>query len=175
MRPEKKYIVKEYFERLNKSPYFIVIDYKGMKVAPLMELRKRLAKVDAELHIVKNSLFQVAAKETGIENLGSVLNGQLAVISGKRDISAAAKVVKTFAAEFEKPKFKFGYLNNQRIDAEALISLADLPPIEVLRAQLLGTLKAPMGKLVSLLNEPASRLVRIMQAKAQKGSETTGQ
>ncbi len=175
MRSEKTYIVKEYFERINKSPYFIVVDYKGMKVAPLTELRKRLAKVDAELHIVKNSLFQVAAKETGVENLSTVLNGQVAVISGKKDISAAAKVIKTFAAEFERPKFKFGYLNNQRLDAESLVVLADLPSIEVLRAQLLGTLKAPMGKFVTLLNEPASSLVRVMQAKSQKGSETTGQ
>ncbi|MGC8829936.1 MAG: 50S ribosomal protein L10 [Verrucomicrobiia bacterium] len=171
MRPEKQYIVKEYFERLNKSPYFIVVDYSGMKVAPLTELRRRLAKVEAEMHIVKNTLFRIAAKEAGVGDIGPSLAGQLAVVTGKKDISAAAKVIKTFAAEFERPKIKFGYLNNQRLETDMLLALADLPSIEVLRAQLLGVLKAPMGKLVSLLNEPASRLVRVMQAKAEKGTE----
>lgn len=170
MRPEKQYIVKEYFERLNKSPFFIVVDYSGMKVAPLSELRRRLAKVGAELHVVKNNLFRIAAKEAGVGDIGASLVGQLAVVTGSKDISAAAKVIKTFAAEFERPKIRFGYLNNSRLETEALMALADLPPLEVLRAQLLGVLKAPMGKLVTLLNEPASRLVRVMQAKADKGS-----
>lgn len=170
MRPEKQYIVKEYFERLNKSPFFIVVDYSGMKVAPLSELRRRLAKVGAELHVVKNNLFRIAAKEAGVGDIGASLVGQLAVVTGSKDISAAAKVIKTFAAEFERPKIRFGYLNNSRLETEALMALADLPPLEVLRAQLLGVLKAPMGKLVTLLNEPASRLVRLMQAKADKGS-----
>jgi len=171
MRPEKQYVVKEYFERLNKSPYFIVVDYSGMKVAPLTELRKRLAKVEAEMHIVKNALFRIAVKEAGAGDIGASLAGQIAVVTGKKDISAAAKVIKTFAAEFERPKLKFGYLNNERLEVDALMALADLPSIEVLRAQLLGVLKAPMGKLVSLLNEPASRFVRVLQAKSEKGSE----
>ncbi|MGC9036409.1 MAG: 50S ribosomal protein L10, partial [Verrucomicrobiia bacterium] len=114
---------------------------------------------------------RIAAKEAGVGDIGPSLAGQLAVVTGKKDISAAAKVIKTFAAEFERPKIKFGYLNNQRLETDMLLALADLPSIEVLRAQLLGVLKAPMGKLVSLLNEPASRLVRVMQAKAEKGTE----
>jgi large subunit ribosomal protein L10 len=174
MRPEKQYIVKEYLERLNQSPFFIVVDYTGMKVAPLTELRRRLRKADAELHVVKNTLFRIATKEAGIEDIGPMLKGQLAVVTGKKDISAAAKVIKTFAAEFERPKLKFGYLGNQKLDVDALVALADLPPMEVLRAQLLGVLKAPMTKLVALLNEPASRLVRVMQAKAEKGSQQQG-
>lgn len=174
MRPEKQYIVKEYFERLNQSPFFIVVDYTGMKVAPLTELRRRLRKADAELHVVKNTLFRIAAKEAGVEDIGPMLKGQLAVVTGKKDISAAAKVIKTFSAEFEKPKIRFGYLGNQKLDVDALMALADLPPMEVLRAQFLGVLKAPMTKLVALLNEPASRLVRVMQAKAEKGSQQQG-
>ncbi len=171
MRPEKQYIVKEYVERLNKSPFCILVVYTGMKVAMLTELRRRLAKVGAELHVVKNSQFNIAAKEAGYGDISQYLVGQIAAVTGSKDISATAKVIKTFAAEFERPKFKAGFLGNQVLTVEALEQLAELPSLEVLQAKLLGVLKAPQQKLVSLLNEPASRLVRVLQAKAQKGSE----
>ena len=116
MRAEKQFINNEYLARLNASPFFIVVDYRGLKVAPLTELRKRLFKAGAELHVVKNSIFRLAAKESGMADLGSTLVGQLAVITGQKDVSAAAKVLKTFSSEFEKPKIKFGYLKNQRLE-----------------------------------------------------------
>ena len=94
--------------------------------------------------------------------------GQLAVITGQRDVSAAAKAVKTFRSEFEKLKFRFGFLNNQRLEAAELLSLAELPSLEVLRSQLLGVLQAPAAKLVRLLNTPATQLVRVLKAKAEK-------
>src|SRR5205807_10044833 len=99
MRAEKQYITKEYLARLNASPFFIVVDYKGLKVGPMSELRKRLAKAGAEMHIVKNSIFRIAAKEVGVADLGATLAGQIAVVTGQKDISAAAKTVKNFAAE----------------------------------------------------------------------------
>lgn len=167
MRAEKKILTHEYLARLNASPFFIVVEYTGLKVKPLTELRQRLSAAGAEMHIVKNSVFRLAAKEAGVD-LGPALDGQLAVITGKRDISAAAKVVKTFAAEFEKPKVKFGYLNSQRLEAEAIQALADLPSLEVLRGKLLGLLQAPATKLVVLLNTPASQMARILKAKAEK-------
>jgi large subunit ribosomal protein L10 len=169
MRQEKQFISKEYLSRLNSSPFFIVVDYQGLRVAHFTELRKRLAKVGAEVHVVKNSLFRVAAKEAGLAELGGALTGQLAVITGQRDISSTAKAVKTFRSEFDKPKLKFGYLNSQRLEAPDLVSLADLPSIEVLRSQLLGLLQAPAAKLVRLLNTPATQLARVLQAKAEKG------
>ncbi|MBI4663240.1 MAG: 50S ribosomal protein L10 [Verrucomicrobia bacterium] len=169
MRAEKQFISQEYLNRLNSSPFFIVVDYQGLRVAHFAEFRKRLGKISAEIHVVKNSIFRVAAKEAGLGELGGALNGQLAVITGQRDISATAKAVKTFRAEFERPKVKFGYLNNQRLETADLTALADLPSIEVLRSQLLGVLQAPAAKLVRLLATPASQLVRVLQAKADKG------
>ena len=113
MRAEKKFLTSEYVARLNASPFFIVVGYTGLKVAHLSELRKRLTQAGAEVHVVKNSVFSVAAKEAGIGELNGSMAGQLAVVTGKKDISAAAKAVKNFAAEFDKLKLKFGYLNNQ--------------------------------------------------------------
>jgi len=168
MRAEKQYITAEYKARLNSSPYFIVVDYTGLKVGPITELRKRLAKAGAELHVVKNSIFRIAAKEAGVAELNGGLTGQVAVVTGQKDVSAAAKVVKTFAAEFDKPKLKFGYLNSKRLEANDLKTLADLPSMEVLRSKLLGLLNTPGTRLVQLLNTPASMLARVLQAKADQ-------
>ena len=169
MRAEKKILTKEYLARLNASPFFIVINYQGLKVGLLTDLRKRLNKAGAELHVVKNSLFRLAVQEAGLPDLGGALLGQLGVVTGQKDISSAAKAVKTFRAEFDRPKFKFGYLNNQRLEEPDLTTLADLPSLEVLRSKLLGVLNAPATKLVILLNTPASQLARVLQARADKG------
>jgi large subunit ribosomal protein L10 len=169
MRAEKKYISNEYLGRLNASPYFIVVDYRGLKVGPITELRKRLQKAGAEMHVVKNSIFRLAVKETGVEDIGASMNGQLAVVTGQRDVSSAAKIVKTFSAEFDKPKVRFGYLKNQRLESADIIALADLPSIEVLRSKLLGVIMAPATKLATVINTPATQLARVLQARADKG------
>jgi len=168
MRPEKQNLTKEYLTRLNGSPFFIVVDYKGLTVCHLTELRRRLTKAGAEIHVVKNSIFRLAAKEAGVADLNGALTGQVAVVTGQRDISTAAKVVKTFGSELEKLKVHFGYLNNQRLEQASILTLADLPSIEVLRGQFLGTLNAPAGKLVRLLSTPASQLARVLQARQEK-------
>jgi large subunit ribosomal protein L10 len=165
MRPEKLNLTKEYLARLNASPFFIVVDYKGLTVGHLTELRRRLTKAGAEIHVVKNSIFRLAAKEAGVADLNGALGGQVAVVTGQRDISTAAKVVKTFGSELDKLKVHFGYLNNQRLEQASVLTLADLPSIEVLRAQFLGVLNAPAGKFVRLLNTPASQLARVLQAR----------
>lgn len=171
MRAEKKFLTKEYLTRLNASPFFIIVDYKGLKVGHLTELRKRLTKAGAEIHIVKNSIFRLAAKEAGVADLNGTLAGQLAVVTGQRDISTAAKVVKTFGSELDKLKIQFGYLNNERLEQASILTLADLPSLEVLRAQFLGVLNAPASKFVRLLNTPASQLARVLQARQEKLGE----
>jgi large subunit ribosomal protein L10 len=170
MRAEKKFITQEYVARLNASPFFIVVNYTGLKVGPMTELRGRLKKAGAEVHVVKNSIFRLAAKESGVAELNGELAGQVAVITGQKDISAASKVVKNFGAEFDKLKVRFGYLNNNRLQPADLATLADLPSIEVLRGKLLGVLQAPATKLAVLLNTPASQLVRVLQARVEKGA-----
>ena len=169
MRVEKKNLSKEYIARLNASPFFIVVGYQGLKVEHLTELRKRLSRASAEVHVVKNSIFRVAAKEAGIGELNGALAGQMAVVTGQKDVSAAAKALKNFGAEFDKLKVKFGYLGSQRLEQGDLLTLADLPSIEVLRAKLLGVLNAPAQKLVTLINTPAQQLAQVIKAKAEKG------
>jgi large subunit ribosomal protein L10 len=168
MRAEKKLISADYLARLNASPFFLVIDYVGLKVGPITELRKRLTKAGARLLVVKNSLFKVAAKEAGVAELGASLAGQVAVVLGEKDLAAAAKVIKTFKAEFDRPQLRFGYLGNQRLEPAALLAIADLPPMETLRAKFMGLVNTPATRLVQLLNTPATQLARVMKAKAEQ-------
>ena len=171
MRPEKQNLTKEYLARLNASPFFIVVNYRGLKVAQLTELRKRLTKAGAEIHVVKNSVFRIAAKEAGVGELNGSLGGQLAVVTGQRDISTAAKVVKTYGGEIDRLKVHFGYLNNQRLEQAQILMLADLPSLEVSRANLLGMFNAPASQLVRLLNTPASQMARVLKARGEQAAE----
>jgi len=168
MRAEKKILTKDYVARLNASPFFIVVNYTGLKVAQLTELRKRLNKAGAQMFIVKNSIFRIAAQEAGVGDLNGSLAGQVAVVTGQKDISVAAKVLKTFGKELDKLKVHFGYLNNQRMAEADIMTLADLPSLEVLRSKFLGLLNAPATKLVVLLNTPATQLARVLQARTEK-------
>lgn len=169
MRAEKQLIGAEYKQRLNTSPFFIVVDYTGLKVGPITELRRRLGGVRSELHVVKNSIFRVAAKEAGIEDLGEGLRGQAAVVSGEGDLAAAAKILKNFTAEFDKPKIHFGYLNNQRLDSATIIKIAELPPLNQLRSKLVGLLNTPATRLAQVIQAPAANLARVLRARVDKG------
>lgn len=169
MRVEKKFISQEYINRLNASPFFLVVDYRGLTVSQFTDLRKRLQKSGAEVHVVKNTLFRIAAKEAGLADLAGTLAGQLAVVTGQSDIAAAAKTVKTFHSECEKPKVQFGYLGDKALSADEVNRIAELPSLNALRGQMLGVLQAPAQKLVALINTPGSQLARVIKAKADKG------
>lgn len=168
MREAKKYITEEYLGRLSSSPFFVVVDYTGLKVEHFSELRTRLRGNAAEIHVVKNRVFKVAAQEAGVDLTGT-MKGQLAVVTGANDLAATAKVLKTFESEFEKPKMQFGYMGEERLDTDELKQIADLPPLDVLRAKLMGVLNAPAQKLVTLLNTPGTQLAQVIKAKAEKG------
>lgn len=170
MREAKKNISAEYLERLNASPYFIVVDYQGLKVGQFAELRQRLDGAQAELHVVKNRVFNIAAKESGLEeDLRSELRGQLAVVTGQAEISAAAKVLKNFQSEFEKPSIKFGFMGEARLDEREVKIIADLPSLDELRAKIVGVIQAPAQKLATMINTPGTQLAQVIKAKSEKG------
>jgi large subunit ribosomal protein L10 len=170
MRPEKSTIVEDVRVKFKGSPFVIIAEYTGMTVPHFAELRKRLAGCGAEIHVVKNTFIRIAAKDLGMPDLSDALTGQNAVVTGEVDICAAAKVLKTFAKEFQKPAVKAGALDNEPLNADQINSLAELPSKETLQATLLGVLLAPATKLVRTLNEPAASLARLLQAKADQHS-----
>jgi large subunit ribosomal protein L10 len=170
MRPEKPTIVEDIQKRLADSPFLIVVEYGGMNVVHFAELRTRLGGVGAGLTVVKNTFLRRSIKEAGLPELDAHLKGQTAFVVGEKDICAAAKILKSFAAEFEKPKVRAGILDNAVRDAAQVSALADLPSKEALQAQLLALLLTPATKLVRTLNEPGASLARVLQAKV-KGAE----
>ena len=167
-RPEKQTIVDDLSARLNASPFLIVTEYAGMNVLQFSELRNRLAGVGAQCKVVKNTFLRRAAAGVGFPDLGESLAGQTAIVIGENDISAAAKVIKTFSTEFKRPEVKAGVLDHALLSKEQIQALADLPSKEVLQAQLLGVLKSPLQKLVSVLNEPGASLARLLKARLEK-------
>jgi large subunit ribosomal protein L10 len=169
MRPEKANIVSDLSEELKESSFVLVADYQHMKVDDFSELRKRLAGAGAEIHVVKNSFLKRAMADSGFPAGDGKLTGQTAVVTGKKDVAPVAKAFKTFVTEFKKAMLKLGFIDRAVISTADLEALADLPPENVLRAQLLGLFMSPATKLVRVLNEPASAFARLLNAKASKG------
>jgi large subunit ribosomal protein L10 len=169
MRPEKANIVAELAEKMKRSPFVLVADYQRMNVGHFGELRNRLMPVGAEMHVVKNSFLKRAMADSGFPDVGDKLTGQSAVVTGERDVAPVAKILKAFAAEFKTTALKMGLIDRAVVSTADVEALADLPPREVLLAQLLGLFLAPATRLVRVLNEPASAFARLLNAKAGKG------
>ncbi len=171
MRPEKNTIVEDIVSWLNRSPFMIVVDFKGLTVSRFSELRSRLAGAGSHCHVVKNSLLKIASREVGNPDCADILAGQTAIVFGEEDASAAAKVLKSFYAEFNVPAVKGGVIDKNTLDSEQIKALADLPSKDVLRAQLLGLLQTPATRFVRVLNEPGASLARLLNAYKDKLGE----
>ncbi|CAN5312792.1 50S ribosomal protein L10 [soil metagenome] len=170
MNAEKQILIDELVTKLNSSPFLLVIGYAGLTVDQFTELRQRLGKNGAACHVAKNSFVRKAALSAEYpEGIAEALVGQTAIITGESDVVAAAKVIKTFRAEFNKPTPRAAVLRGQLLDAASVEALADLPSREELLAKLLGLLNQPATMLVRILNEPAASLARVLQAKADQG------
>src|ERR1700750_895942 len=124
MRPEKNHIISEIKSRVDKTPYVLLTDYTGMQVPQFNELRNRLSGAKAELRVVKNTLLRRALKDSDLPDLEIYLHGQSAVVLGDSDVSAAAKIIKNFTAEFKKPQLKVGILDKSVLDVNQIMALA---------------------------------------------------
>jgi len=154
MNPDKKIIINGLLDRVNASPYLIVIDYTGLTVQQFTELRNRLGAGGANCTVAKNSYMRKALAEAGLPDIGADLIGQMAYVMGDAEVFSAAKVIKNFEKEFKKPEMKVGLLGNAILDAEALKAIADIPSREAVLSQLLATIL-----------EPATRIARVVKAK----------
>jgi len=171
MRPEKNLIIDEIKTRVDRAPYVLLTDYTGMQVPQFNELRNRLSGANAEYRVVKNTLLRRALQGSNLPDLESYLHGQSAVILGDTDVSAAAKVIKAFTKEFQKPVLKVGILDKAVVNVEQIMALAELPSKDVLQAKLLGLLIAPASNLVRLLNTPASQVAQVLKAYSEKSDK----
>ena len=170
MQAFKQSIIDDLVARINESPFLIIAEYGGLTVAQFEGLRKKLAESGSEVHVTKNSFIKRAAAAVEYpEDIATVLTGQTCVVTGGSDVCATAKALKEANKETEKCPMKGGVLDGNMLSADDLNALASLPPMPSLQAQLLGLLQQPGSTLVRLLNEPAARLARVVQAKAEQG------
>ncbi len=170
MQIEKKTIIDDLLERVNGSPFLLVADFGGLTVSQFEELRNRLNGVNSRIHVTKNSYIKRIIKDAELpEGLAECLTGQTAIVTGEEDVCGAAKILKNFHKEFERPTVRMGVLDGKLMSDKEVAQLADLPSKEQLLAQLLGLLQAPATNLARLLNEPGAQVARAMQAHVDKG------
>lgn len=167
MRAEKKYLIAEVETHLRKSDYVILANFTGATVADVAELRERLAAEKAEFHVIKNSSLRVAAQALELPNIDAVLTGPTAIVVGGRNSPGVAKILRQFFKEKQKVEVKAGVLSRRLITSKQVEALADLPPLESLRAQLLGLLNQPAGSFVRVLNAAPQSVLNVLQAKVK--------
>lgn len=168
MRIEKQSIVSEIRGQVNASPFVLLTDYKGMKVEQFTELRRQLRGVGAELHVVKNRYFRQVTAERGWKRLEENLEGFTAVVVGKKDVTETAKVLIKFKDEVKVPAIKAGMLGATYLTAQSIADLAELPSQKVMQGILVGTLAAPMSRLVGVMTQKLSSLVYVLRAIEEK-------
>ncbi len=165
MRPEKKYLVQEISQHLEKSNYFFLTDFTGVSVSEAADLRNKLAGHGAEFHVIKNRLLNVALKERDVEGVDEYLTGPTALVVGGEDPSGTAKVIAAFIKSEEKFTWKGGVLGAEVFDPEKINKLKDLPSLEVLKAKLLGLLNTPSQKFAGTLNAVPGSLLNVLSQK----------
>jgi large subunit ribosomal protein L10 len=170
MRAEKQLIVEDLKKQVGASPFVILTEYKGMTVSQFAELRKRLHKARAEYHVAKNAMLRHAFQAAELPDFDRSLGGMTAVVVGndKSDIGAVAKVLKQFGKEFEKPKFKAGSLGKKSLTADEISAVADLPSLDGLRGRLIALLQTPATRIAVVLGAPAGQIARVLKAHADK-------
>ena len=170
MRPEKENIVQEIRTRTDAAEFVVLADYKGMNVDQFSQLRSALRGVGAEVHVVKNRLMRVVARERGWTALDPHFKMPSAVVSGPSVVEALKALVKFRGENNNLPALKAGMLGTAFLGAAQIEELARLPSRQELRARVVGTVAAPLTGLVSVLNQKGCSLLYVLKAVEQKKS-----
>ncbi len=160
----KKQITDDLHDRFARSAVIIVTDYKGLDVASMNDLRRKLREAEIEYQVVKNTLLVRAAEDTEVALIKDYFKGPSAVAISYDDPVAPAKVLAQFAKENDKLEIKVGVLNGKVLDVQAIKALATLPSREVLLAQFLSALNAVPTSFVRAIAEIPRSLVNVLTA-----------
>lgn len=169
-RESKQQQVAQMHEKLKQAKAVFLADFRGMTVEKATTLRNELRAASVEYKVFKNTLFDLAAKETDVDCLAPYLSGPTAVALSYDDPVGAAKVLAKFAKDPQGAfVLKAGVLSGKLLDVAQIQALADLPSREVLIAKMLGSLQAPATNFVGVLAALPGSLVRVLDAiRAQK-------
>jgi large subunit ribosomal protein L10 len=152
-REEKAAVIDQIADELGASDAIFALDYRGITVAQIAELREKLRATETKLRVAKNSLSERAADKAGVADIKPLLVGPTALALVKGDAAAAAKVLSDTARVLRGPlEFKGGLLDGTVLSSADVEAIAKLPSRDVLNAQLVGTIAAPLTGLVRTLN-----------------------
>jgi large subunit ribosomal protein L10 len=173
VRQKKVQQVELLTEKLRKAKVAVLADYRGLTVAQMQDLRSRLRTADVEFRVVKNTMARRAAAESGNEALQGELTGPIGIAFGYDDLGAPAKLLADFVRTTRlKLDIVGGLVEGRVFGPEQVRQLADLPPREVLLAQLLGTLQSPIAQLVGAVQAPVQELVGLLEARKNQMEAT---
>lgn len=167
-KEKKQELVAQYGEWMERSQAFVLTEYIGLTVKDMDELRSKVREAGGEFHIVKNSLAKLAINAASLELDDEHFVGTTAIGFTHEDPPALAKAVTDFAKGSDFLKVKAGYLDNRLMSAAEVKTLANVPPLPVMRAILLSTILAPATQLVRTLSEPGRQVAAVLKAFSEK-------
>jgi len=169
-RQRKANIVNQVKDLISSSKGFYVIDYKGWDVTQINTLRRKLKEKQAQMKVIKNTLFTIALKDLNI-NVFEKFEGTNAFVFIKGDEIEPLRIISEFIKETNKGALKIGYINDVKYDTNQLEVLSKLPPINELRAKVIGTINAPIYNLVYSLKALLINLVLVLNQIRSKKEE----
>ena len=168
-RDEKAAVVEQVATQIQESEAIFAVDYRGISVQQVAELRQKLSEADATLRVVKNTLTELAADKAGVDSLKELLEGPTAFTFVKGDAALAAKAIATFRREHDVPAFKGGTMDGSAVSIEEIEAISKLPTRDVLNGQLVGIMASPVMGLVRGLNQLIAGLTQQLGQIAEQG------
>ena len=163
-RAEKKEFVENFHVSISSAKVLLVTHYKGLSVSEISELRRSVKEQSANFRVTKNTLAKRALKDTCYKNLEKFFSGPTAV-TYSNDPASAAKAVFNFSKDNENLKIIGGAIGDKELTIDEIKTLANLPSLQELRAQLVGIVSSPLRNIVTLLNKPSQSIATIMSKK----------
>jgi large subunit ribosomal protein L10 len=165
--------VADLSDKLSRTQFTVVADYRGLTVAELSDLRKRLRETGAELIVAKNTLTLIAAKQTGYDELEGLLAGPTALAFAYDDVAKTARAINDFNRGPKKLVVRGGMLGKNLLATNALEQVASLPSREQVLAQILGGIASPVAGVVGVINAAITNVLYVLQARIdqQEGAE----
>jgi large subunit ribosomal protein L10 len=167
-KQKKNEVLDQYKEWIKNSQSVILVEYTGATMKDMENIRAKIREAEGEFHVVKNTLARLAFEASGFPIPEGFLENSSAASFAFSDPAGTAKALADAAKDLDAIKIKGGFMGMEMLDAAQVKALADLPPLPVVRGQLLGVLQAPAGKLVRTIAEPARSLASVFRAYSEQ-------
>ena len=169
-KERKQKLVSEYETWLKESEAVVLAEYTGLDMAAIDELRQNVREAGGEFHILKNTLAKIAFSSAGLEFPEEYFVGSTAIGLAFEDPPGIAKAIADFEKSGDFVKIKGGFLGQEHMTADQVKVMAELPPLPIVRGQLLGTIMAPASQLTRLLAEPGRQVAQVIKAFSESAS-----